>query len=68
MDLVRTTVKFLLREFIEATGSKYAGYVNYVSEEKDAVLRKVLREEKERLEGKLSKAKSYLRQLEAGKK
>ena len=45
MDIVRTAVKFLLREFIEAVGCKFASYVNYVAEEKDAVLRQVLQEE-----------------------
>lgn len=68
MATLRTAVIFLLREFVELIGTKYVYYVNHAAKEKDAVVRRVLQEEKERYGTKLAKAKWYLERLEAGKK
>ena len=70
MDIsVREAVVFLLREYMEATGAKYArcaGGIGDLRKDED-VLRGVLQAEVDGLEGKLAKAKVYLEVLEREK-
>lgn len=62
-DVVIKALVFLLDEFLEEMGAKYARYIEYVSREKDQLLREAFEEEKERLASKVCKAKALLKVL-----
>jgi len=68
VDTLREATMFLLGEYIETTGAKYVGVVNHITDLKESdALRGILREESERLEEKLAKARSYLEALRSEK-
>lgn len=65
MDALKQAVTFLLTECVESVGQKYADYVDRVgSLEEDDGLHEILKEERDRLGGKLARAKAYLQCLE----
>lgn len=68
MDALRDAVVFLLGEYVEVAGAKYARYISQITSlDEGDPLRAILSEERDKIESKLAKARVFIDALKGEK-